>query len=793
MEKLIKINFLYSAAKTLRSKISRTRWAAKLLDLPCEPVEHPRPGLVMIQIDGLAFRQFERALERKRLPFIHGRLTGGGHFYKPFYSGVPSTTPAVQGELFFGKKGAVPAFEFYNRKNFDHHVLFYPRSAEFIANSMDHSQKPLLAGGRSYSNIYSGGAEEARYCVESMKLESLLKSVNPFKSLLVLIMYFPKVIRILGYAVFEIWLAMTDFVRGIIRKRNFFKELKFIPTRVFICIILRELIRFRVKLDVAQGVRIIHANLVGYDEQAHRRGPDSKFAHWTLKGIDDVIRNIHASALKCGCRDYRLIVYSDHGQERVIPYEKQFGKTVQQAIMDALADSEAAFPDMGLQQAPDGKKQPPGRSRWFPSIRKNREAPDTARIQLSTMGPLGHVYFPSSPSGEELESLALRLVQRAHIPLVLFIRDNEVKAADTEGIRQLSSHKEEILGRDHPLLQYAAEDLERTVRHPYAGDLVISGWHSGKKPLTFAVENGAHGGPGREETRGFVLLPDGAGDIPEILRPLDLRNTAIRLLSGNSRQEFGKLKHAARDVIFRVMSYNIHSCINIRKKCDPEAVIDIISECSPDIIALQEVDVHMERTQWIDQAALIAKRLRMSHDFFPLLCKGSEEYGIAVLSKFPYEKVKFDCITPADPRVNAEPRGAMWAKITTPGGPVHFMNTHLGLTAKERLIQIRALLGKEWGRIIPEDEPFILCGDLNSGVRTPVYRRIAGRLFDVQVQVAQPGYPRATFFSMYPVLRIDHIFASRHLTPVSVHVPASFKARIASDHLPVVVELKMVK
>jgi hypothetical protein len=35
-------------------------------------------------------------------------------------------------------------------------------------------------------------------------------------------------------------------------------------------------------------------------------------------------------------------------------------------------------------------------------------------------------------------------------------------------------------------------DLARVCRHPHAGDRVISGWHPGTPPLSFAVENGAH-------------------------------------------------------------------------------------------------------------------------------------------------------------------------------------------------------------------------------------------------------------------------------------------------------------
>jgi len=88
-----------------------------------------------------------------------------------------------------------------------------------------------------------------------------------------------KLLRITGYAGVELILAMYDFFKGVVAGRDIVNELKFIPTRLFVCAILRELIRLRVKMDVLRGVPIIAANFFRYDEQAHRRGPASAFAH----------------------------------------------------------------------------------------------------------------------------------------------------------------------------------------------------------------------------------------------------------------------------------------------------------------------------------------------------------------------------------------------------------------------------------------------------------------------------------------------------------------------------------
>ena len=84
---------------------------------------------------------------------------------------------------------------------------------------------------------------------------------------------------------------------------------------------------------------------------------------------------------------------------------------------------------------------------------------------------------------------------------------------------------------DHQFLAEATLDLLALQKNRYSGDLMIIGWNRGDTPLTFPMENGAHAGPGRDETHGFVLAPvDSPIDSGSkgYLRPLDLRETAFR-------------------------------------------------------------------------------------------------------------------------------------------------------------------------------------------------------------------------------------------------------------------------
>ena len=501
-----------------------------MLGLPQCDTEEDVPGLVLVQIDGLSMTQFQKALQAGRLPFLEKQIRNGGWNFKPMYSGMPSTTPAFQGELFYGVKSCVPAFEFISRKEHQRHVSFYPQTADRIGNRLEKSGTPLLAGGHTYSTIFTGGAAQARYCSQTMTLESIARTVNPLKLIFLLILHTGKFVRILAVTIIEFFLAVTDFFRGLVQGRKFIKELVFIPARILICVILRELVSFRTKLAVGRGVPIVCASFLGYDEQAHRRSPGSMFAHWSLKGIDETIKDICRAAGQSSCRKYETIIYSDHGQETVTWYGTRYGIPVKEAIRNAYHDlnPDPAHARSGsYDNTLDGlykKARAYLMNRPFSeNLQKDSGPVSRGKIEITTMGPLGHVYVPGTPTRDFIRNFAQTLSRSVHIPLVLYREDTSIVAVNSQGTFDLEQQFLMVLGTDHPFANQTARDLASVCRHPDAGDIVISGWDPVDMPLSFNIEGGAHGGPGKEETRGIVLLPGNLNTKAKYLRPLDLR------------------------------------------------------------------------------------------------------------------------------------------------------------------------------------------------------------------------------------------------------------------------------
>ena len=135
-------------------------------------------------------------------------------------------------------------------------------------------------------------------------------------------------------------------------------------------------------------------------------------------------------------------------------------------------------------------------------------------------------------------------------------------------------------------------------------------------------------------------------------------------------------------------------------------------------------------------------------------------------------------------------RGALWVAVEAFGTELQVMNTHLGLLPRERRAQAEALLGAEWLAHPECRGPVILCGDFNALPSSPVCRRLQRRLTDAQMALDRHR-PRGTFFGRWPTARIDHVFVDASIRVVGIEVPYTEQARVASDHLPLIVEIKV--
>jgi endonuclease/exonuclease/phosphatase family metal-dependent hydrolase len=240
----------------------------------------------------------------------------------------------------------------------------------------------------------------------------------------------------------------------------------------------------------------------------------------------------------------------------------------------------------------------------------------------------------------------------------------------------------------------------------------------------------------------------------------------------------------------RILTYNIHSGRGADGRLDLGRIVAVIAAETPDIVALQEVDVGRRRTDGVDQAHELARRLGMRASFQPALRVEEEQYGDAILTALPIRRIKAGTLPGYALLPRLEPRGALWVSIEMDAGPVQIINTHLGLIPREQEAQAKELAGPRWLGCEARRDPLILVGDLNATRGTKAYKVLANHLADATKQISRRRRI-ATFPSRSPVLRIDHVLVSPGVRVTAARVPATPLARAASDHRPLVVDFEI--
>jgi endonuclease/exonuclease/phosphatase family metal-dependent hydrolase len=234
---------------------------------------------------------------------------------------------------------------------------------------------------------------------------------------------------------------------------------------------------------------------------------------------------------------------------------------------------------------------------------------------------------------------------------------------------------------------------------------------------------------------------------------------------------------------FRVMTYNVHSCVGTDGKFEPERIAEVIARAGADVVALQELDVGQARTRGVHQPEWLARKLDMSVHFTAARACNDGQYGNALLTRHPFSVFAEGALA----RRRDEVRAVQWLKVSVAGLEVSVLNTHLSIYFRERMLQIEQLLGAEWLARAERSVPLVICGDLNSSRFSLVYRKLRRNLVDAQRANGASALP--TWPSRFPVLRIDHVFASRSLEVTRCEVTRDALSMVASDHLPLVAEL----
>jgi endonuclease/exonuclease/phosphatase family metal-dependent hydrolase len=158
-------------------------------------------------------------------------------------------------------------------------------------------------------------------------------------------------------------------------------------------------------------------------------------------------------------------------------------------------------------------------------------------------------------------------------------------------------------------------------------------------------------------------------------------------------------------------------------------------------------------------------------------------FGNVVLSHFPIRHhVQHDLTWKT-----CEARCVQRVDIAIDADTLHLYNVHLGTALLERHHQAERLSAIVHDRRV--GTPKVVLGDFNEWLRGRATAVLNERLQSVDLR--KHLRRRRTYPGVFPVLHLDHIYYEGRVDVVKVEMPRTRLSLLASDHLPLVAELKV--
>ena len=184
----------------------------------------------------------------------------------------------------------------------------------------------------------------------------------------------------------------------------------------------------------------------------------------------------------------------------------------------------------------------------------------------------------------------------------------------------------------------------------------------------------------------------------------------LMLCCGNmSSQESIKKDQTKGGGIIKVLSFNIYGGRTTKEDLNYDAVVKVIRKINPDLVAMQEVDYKVNRSNNVDLATEIGSKTSMIPLFARAMYYDGGEYGEGVLSRFSFLTTRNVALPYLE---GQEPRSALEVVVELPSrDTIAFIGTHLAHEGEAG----RVLQAKRINEVFSKNKyPGILAGDLNS-------------------------------------------------------------------------------
>jgi len=479
-----------------------------------KPIETDEPGIIYLEIDGLALPVLRRAMRDGTTPNMARWMAAGTHGLIGWETDLSSQTGASQAGILLGNNDDIPAFRWVDKPTGKVVTCSNPDDCAAIERARSSGIGLLVDGGTSRGNLLSGEADAALLTASRVADE---KRANPgYRAFLA---NGTNVTRTFVLVLWEICLELVAAARQ--RRRDVrprgHRGGIYPLLRAGMCVFVRDLIVFSVLQDVFRGVPAVYATFASYDEVAHHSGLERPDTIEALRKLDQRFGLIER-ARPYAPRPYEIVVLSDHGQTQGATFRQRNGYGLDELVERSLSSGRVGGleagdeNDTGVGRALDEATGRTGEGKKP----DGKDVRDRDAVVLGS-GNLGLIYLMDSEHRLTLEEIQERhpalvpaLREHPHIAFVLVRSAAEgALVLGAEGSHRLADGT--VTGVD-PLAAFssnAARHLRRTDGFAHVADIMVNSFYDPATEEGCAFEEliSFHGGMGGPQTEPFILHP----------------------------------------------------------------------------------------------------------------------------------------------------------------------------------------------------------------------------------------------------------------------------------------------
>ena len=479
-----------------------------------ETVHTDVPGIIFLEIDGLARPVLQRAIRDGNTPHMASWIEAGTHHLEEWEPDLSSQTGASQAGILLGSNHDIPAFRWVEKQTGRVMTCSSPDDCAEIERRLASGQGLLKDDGASRGNLFSGDADAMILTVSRMGAE---KRANPgYRAFLA------NGFNVTRVLVLFIWEVVIERVAAIQQRRRKVwprghRGGRYPFLRAALCVGVRDLIVFGVLTDMMRGRPAVYATFSSYDEVAHHPGLERADTLEALRKLDQQFGRIDR-ARRFAPRPYRIVVLSDHGQTQGATFKQRNGYDLNDFVERSIADGTVARIGQGDENdAAVGHAVAEATGRDIKDGKDGGEGVGDRDVIVLASGNLGLIYLMESSERLTLEDIDKRHPRllgalRAHPHIGFLLVASRARGPVALGPRGERYLREDVVEGEDPLAPFApsaAEHLLRTDGFDHVADIMVNSFYDSELEQGCAFEEliSFHGGLGGPQTQPFILRP----------------------------------------------------------------------------------------------------------------------------------------------------------------------------------------------------------------------------------------------------------------------------------------------